>query len=107
MSERFQAIVFGGPSYFWVRQDTVTDVTFSESYPYNEATFTGATVTRQKTQGWGYNVGVDLSYYIAEHAGVGALIRYAPATVDLPSGAGTVQIDVGGLQAGGGVRFRF
>ena len=107
MSDRFQAILFGGPSYFWVRQETVANITFSESYPYDDATFTAATVTRQTTRGWGYNVGVDLAYYFTEHAGFGALIRYAPATVDLPSDAGVVPIDVGGLKAGGGVRFRF
>ena len=107
MTRRFQAIVFGGPSYFWVRQDTVTDIAFSESYPYDEATFTGATVTRRQTRGWGYNVGVDVSYYFADHAGIGALVRYAPAMLDLPSATGTVEIEAGGLQAGGGVRFRF
>jgi hypothetical protein len=64
-------------------------------------------VTRQKTRGWGYNVGVDVSYYFAEHAGVGGLIRYAPAVLDLPTPGGTVEIEAGGLQAGGGVRFRF
>src|SRR5207244_1268659 len=40
---RFEVMVFGGPSFFQVKQAVVTDFTISESFPYDDATFRSAT----------------------------------------------------------------
>src|SRR4030095_12066170 len=42
---RLQVMVFGGPSFFQVKQGVVTDFTYTDSYPYDDATFRSATTT--------------------------------------------------------------
>jgi hypothetical protein len=105
---RMETVVFGGPSYFRVAQGLVTDVTTSSSYPFDAATFVGATVSRTSKSHIGYNGGVDVTVPVARHAGIGALVRYSHASVSLPAGLGTeVTVRAGGVEVGGGVRLRF
>jgi hypothetical protein len=100
--------VFGGLSVFNAKQDLVTDVTYTESYPYDTATFTGATVSRQSVTKSGYNVGADVSWMFSERVGVGGLVRFSRATADYSvSSTNQVSVDLGGLQAAAGIRFRF
>jgi len=47
---------------------------------------------------------IDLVYSFLPKVGVGGFLRYAGAKVDLPS---VPQANIGGMQAGGGVRLRF
>jgi len=47
---------------------------------------------------------IDVSYSFMPKIGVGGFLRYAGAKVDLPS---VPQANIGGMQAGGGVRLRF
>jgi hypothetical protein len=49
-------------------------------------------------------VAVDGNYLITPTFGLGVYLRYAGASVDLPSQSG---VKVGGFQAGGGLRIRF
>jgi hypothetical protein len=107
-TDRIELTVFGGVTFFSAKQDVVTDVHYSESYPYDTATFTGATVSRQSASKAGYNVGADVTWSFSEHVGVGGLIRFSRATADYTaSSTNTVSADLGGLQALGGIRFRF
>src|SRR4051794_8648170 len=46
LTPRLDLIVSGGPSFFRIEQDFVSDVAFSETDPYTTATFEGATVER-------------------------------------------------------------
>ena len=56
----------------------------------------------------GYNAGVDMTWRFADHIGVGALLRYAAGKKDFePTGGTPVEVNVGGLQAGGGLRVAF
>jgi hypothetical protein len=102
------AVVFGGPSYFHLTQGLVTDVASSSTYPFDTATFTGATVSSASRSRLGYNLGLDLTVRMSRYVGVGALVRYSHASVPLPAGGGTeLTVRAGGLQVGGGIRFRF
>jgi hypothetical protein len=57
---------------------------------------------------FGYNVGADLTYRFANNFGVGAMVRYASATVSVtPEGSDASDVKVGGFQFGGGLRIRF
>ena len=71
-------------------------------------TINGTTPTivsvNESGNGWGGNVGADLSTFFSERYGLGVFVRYAAATVDLPSASG---VSVGGIQAGAGPRLRF
>jgi hypothetical protein len=104
-----RVVLSGGPSWFSARQDIVTGITFSETYPYDSATLASASHTSVSTTATGFNVGADVQWPLAKYVGIGVNVRYAHARVDLPVTNATehVRSDVGGLQAGGGVRFSF
>jgi hypothetical protein len=105
---RLQVMVFGGPSFFQVKQDVITDVTFDESYPYDEASFRSAATTGASVSTIGFNVGGDVAFFFTRQVGIGATVQFASATVDVPGLLGSTQpVKVGGGQAGFGLRLRF
>lgn len=100
--------VFGGPTFFDVSQQLVTDVRFTHEYPYDAAAFASAVASRRSGSKIGFNVGADVAWYFSTHLGVGWLTRYSQATVELPSaGGGVIEVRAGGLHAAGGLRLRF
>ena len=100
--------LFGGPSFFNIKQRLVSDVRFSEMYPYDTATFSSATTVDRSASAVGVNIGADIATYFTRHLGVGALVRFSRAPVELamPEG-GVLSVDAGGLHVGGGLRLRF
>ena len=105
---RFQVMVFGGPSFFQVKQTMVTDYTYNESYPYDAATFRAATTTRASVSKVGFNAGGDVAVFFTQQLGVGATVQFAGTSVDLPGALGAAtDVKVGGVQAGAGLRLRF
>jgi hypothetical protein len=108
VSDAFQVLLFGGPSYISVDQDMVTEVKFSEAYPYDEAQYTGVEITKRSGSKLGYNVGADVCVFVSRHVGVGTLVRFSRANIELPStGTEAAISEAGGLQLGGGLRVRF
>lgn len=108
-SKHVDVAVTGGPTFFNVSQDLVGDVAYTDTYPYDTAAFASATVSKASVSKMGFNVGADVAYKFSKNVGVGGLIRYSKASVSFPL-AGTasgVTTDVGGMQAGGGIRFYF
>jgi hypothetical protein len=99
--------IFGGPSFFSVEQDIVNDFEFSESYPYDTATFTRAIAASQSESAIGVNVGGDVAYFFTPNVGVGGTAQYSGATVEMTTPSGTADVKAGGLQVGGGIRLRF
>ena len=108
-SKRWDLAIAGGPSIFDVNQDLVTDVTFTDVYPYDTAGFGAATITKASATKLGFNVSADFGVRLSKGIGVGGLVRFSRATVDFPPTGPTsgVSTDAGGLQAAGGVRFYF
>ena len=104
-----QVIVFGGPSFFTVKQGVVNDFEVIETYPYDTATFSRALSTTVDESKVGFNVGGDVGYFFTRQVGVGGSVQWAATTIDAPApnGTGTFEIKAGGVQAGLGVRFRF
>lgn len=100
--------VMGGPTFFNLKQDFVSGVTFNETYPFDTATFAGATTKQLSKTAVGFNAGVDISRLITPQVGVGALIRYSQADVkfDDPD-IGQQTVRAGGVEVVGGVRVRF
>jgi len=92
--------VFGGPSIYFVSQDSVGNVTVTEPTPTLTATMTNVSKTEA-----GFNFGADVQYLVYKTMAVGVLARYAwaDATID----GADKKLTVGGFQIGGGVRFRF
>lgn len=108
VGRRTQVMVFGGPSFFRVKQGIVTDFTYSDAYPFDTAAFErGETVTASESK-VGVNAGADVAFFFTPQVGVGGMIQFAGATLDMPSaGGGRQDVKTGGLQAGGGLRLRF
>lgn len=107
-NRRMQAMVFGGPSFFNIRQDVVNDFEITETYPYDSATFSRGVTNTVKKSKVGFNAGADVGYFFTRQVGVGGTIQYSAATMELAGPANTtMDVKAGGLQAGGGLRLRF
>jgi hypothetical protein len=101
-------LVFGGASFFQVRQDLVADVLFDEEYPYDVAAFVGADVERVDESATGFNLGADVTWKLSGRWGVGGLVRYSRAELPLSvDGVDAGSLTVGGVMIGGGLRVTF
>jgi hypothetical protein len=107
-STRLQVVLSAGPSWLNVEQEAVTDVIVSQSYPYDTAAFGGAMTKILKASAQGFHAGFDVKWMFSRSLGVGGLVRYTRADVDLDVAPGrTLAIKAGGVQAGGGLRVLF
>jgi hypothetical protein len=99
VTNEFDVALAIGPSIFNVKQDLVTSVTV----PAGTQNATPNAGTESKTTA-GINVQVDGTYMVRRNLGAGVFMRYAGASVDLPS---VSNLRVGGFQIGAGARVRF
>jgi opacity protein-like surface antigen len=100
--------VMAGPTFFNLKQDFVSKVAVNETYPFDTATFAGATTKRLSNTAVGFNAGVDISHPLSSQVGIGGLIRYSRGDVkfdDQETGPHTVK--AGGVEAVAGIRVRF
>ena len=105
---RFQVAVFGGPSFFQVKQGVVTGFTYTDSYPYDTAAFGSAATGDSSASKIGFNGGGDVAFFFARQVGIGITAQFAGTTVALASnGDATREVKVGGMKIGGGLRLRF
>ena len=104
---RLRVILSGGPSILDIRQSIVTDVNYTEEFPYDAASYVGVDSRLVSGTATGFNAGADLRWMFTRNLGVGGLVRYTRATVDLTQDSRTVSVDAGGMQVGGGVRVAF
>jgi len=108
VSDSVHVILGAGPSWINVEHEVVTDVTVTESYPFDTAAFGGAVTKTTKASASGFNAGADVTWMFGRSVGVGGMVRYTRADVDLEPATGrTVAMKTGGVQAGGGIRFVF
>lgn len=100
--------VMAGPTFASVKQDLVTSINYSQTYPFDAATFTSAAMKKVSKSAVGFNAGADLSRALNRRVGFGALIRYSTATVKLSDpNTGDASVKGGGIEATGGLRFWF
>ncbi len=111
INEKFDVLVFGGPSFFRLEQDVVTDVDIGEQGPPFTTVVAEPSVTTQKKSFTGYNVGVDATYVLWSNddirVGAGGFVRFTQASGDIDMISGPQSTDVGGVQFGFGIRTRF
>jgi opacity protein-like surface antigen len=108
VTARMDVQVFAGPAFFSVRADIPTGVQFTESYPYDEAAFGSATSASVSGSATGFTLGGDVTYLFTPSIGIGGHLRFSRATATLtPPGGQASSVELGGVQAGGGLRFRF
>jgi hypothetical protein len=107
-TSRLHVVLGAGPSYLRAEHEVVTDVTVVESYPFDTASFGGAVTRLTRASASGFNAGVDVAWMFTRSAGVGGLLRYTRADVNLSAVEGrTLAMKAGGVQAGVGVRLVF
>ena len=102
-SSKLTIRVFGGPSVALVKHDTVGSFTVTETSNITQPTIavTKGSVSKQFIGATG---GIDLAYRINRSVGLGAFVRYAGAQANV---TGAESGTLGGLEAGGGLRFSF
>jgi hypothetical protein len=105
---RFDVALGGGASFFSVEQQLVSDIVYAESYPYDTAEFVDGVLAADTVSKTGYNVSVDVVYKVSDTWGVGGLLRFSRARVPFQvNNVDAGRVNVGGLQAGGGLRVMF
>ena len=103
-----RVMLTGGPSYITAKQPIVTEVTFTEAFPYDTAQFTGVKTTDASKGAPGFHAGADVFWMFGKNVGVGGLVQVTHASIKAPANGGrSVTFDAGGAQAGGGLRFLF
>jgi hypothetical protein len=96
---RVDMFLFAGPAYINVRQDMVTRIQFTESYPFDSASFTGVESTSDSGGAVGVTAGADVAYLVSKSLGVGGQLRYSYASATLrPAGQPATVVGLGGLQ---------
>jgi hypothetical protein len=112
-SAKMDLMVYGGPSFFRLNQDTVSNVTFGENGGDYTTVVAQPTVTTRNKSITGFNAGADATYILwsndSVRLGAGGFIRFTQASTDVQMfDAGSAQsTDVGGIQFGFGGRIRF
>lgn len=105
---RFRVLLAGGPSRIELEQDIVTAVQYDESFPFDAAAFRSATSRGLKDSAIGFNAGADVSFMLTRMIGLGGMVRFSRASVDLAGpDARSISLDAGGFQGGAGVRIVF
>jgi hypothetical protein len=103
---RIDVLVGGGPSFMRVEQDFVSNVSYSQTFPYDTVTFQSATLTREQKNVTGFNVGGEVGFRLVGGIGVGVLARYSRATASFPD-TGASSVKLGGFEVGGGLHLTF
>jgi hypothetical protein len=107
-SGHLRFVLAAGPSWTTVEHEVVNNLTVVESYPYDAAAFGGAVTKLSNASAVGFNAGIDVTWMFTRSAGVGGLIRYTRADVDLDAGdRRTLAMKAGGVQGGIGIRLAF
>lgn len=100
-TDKVDIMIMGGPSVAHVNQDTVSNVSVSET---GNGPQVSVTTTSESKSIWGVLVGADVRYMLSKQFGVGGFARYNAAHGHLSSDR---KLDVGGFQLGGGLRVKF
>jgi hypothetical protein len=105
---RWLGSLSAGPSWIHVGQDLVQDITVTQTYPYDTATFASAVAPRVSATHVGYNVGAAADYEATRRVAVRISLGFTHASVPLAAAdSHTVTVSAGGARVGGGVLFRF
>ena len=104
VAEKLDIGIFGGPSIFAVKQDTVETVTVTETGDLAHPNVSAPLNRVSKTTA-GVNFGADVQYLVHKKIAVGGNMRYSVGSVSIPGASKS--LTVGGFQIGGGVRYRF
>jgi hypothetical protein len=103
---------FGGPTYFTVSQDMVSDIGYEQTYNLFGVNIVNITTFQQKavdSTAWGVHGGFDFGYFLTRYIGIGGGLRVnaGSASVEDPLSLTAAKLKLGHVTAGGGLRLRF
>jgi hypothetical protein len=109
MTEDIDVALLVGPSFYGIKQDFIETVEAREGAPpFNTVSIGSVSRVEQSESAVAFTAGIDATYRLTPRYGFGVFFRYSGASVDMPLvGGGTVTVDAGGVQLGGGLRVRF
>ena len=99
IGEKLDLMVMAGPAFVRVENEQA-DVTITDA---GGGTLNVSTAVTKKSGG-GFALGADVRYLVLKNIGAGGFIRIVKSSVDLVDNQ---KLDVGGLQAGIGLRIRY
>jgi hypothetical protein len=112
--DRVRVRLFGGPSYFRVEADAISNIRYLQTFNllgFNEVDIDSYDTEKIEETAWGFHVGGDVTWFFSRVFGIGGFARLSRGEVtvedsDIPAD-GPVDVKVGGFQGGLGLRFRF
>lgn len=111
ISTKLDVLVTGGPSFFRLEEDVVSEIEVIERGGAYTDVAVLPTVTTQKRSATGFNVGADATYIFWQNdsvrIGAGGFFRYTEAKSDVRLLVSDIETTVGGMQFGFGARIRF
>jgi hypothetical protein len=113
-TDTWRVRIFGGPTYFSLKQDFVEDIRYSQSFNVitaaNVVDIGGFAQREAEGSTWGFHAGGDVAYYFSRHVGVGGGVSLSRGTVALdtePLSEAAGELKVGWVILGAGLRVRF
>jgi hypothetical protein len=105
-------VLGGGPTVFRARQELIRSIEFDTLPGFTTLRLNDTLVTEVDKTAVGFNVSANVIWSLGSHFGVGAVTRYARATATVDPGAETnvpraIEMQLGGLHIGGGIRLLF
>jgi hypothetical protein len=108
LSRRVQFVVAGGPSLFRLRQTFVTDVVYTDTYPFDVVEFGSTSNTSEEKTAVGGNVQANVITMLNRQVGVDAVVRFSRASLRFPGSEGsTFSVPAGGVHIALGLRAEF
>jgi hypothetical protein len=111
IGSKLDVLVYGGPSFFRLTQEVISNVVPNESGASGSTIPGTITVAERKKSQTGYNVGADVTYIVwsndSVRVGVGGFARMTSAETDVELLSTSQPTKVGGVQFGFGARLRF
>jgi opacity protein-like surface antigen len=106
---KFSLDLFAGPAYFNSSTDVISAINIQDVFPNDVVTLSPVSENVKKSS-FGFNAGLDLSYFFSSHLGVFVEGRYLSGSGTFSSSSQTipgVKFNVGGLNVGAGLVFQF
>lgn len=107
ITDTVQLTVFGGPTWFQVKQQTIESLVIDDVFPFDTVSLVSTERERATVSAWGVNGGFDVSYFFSKNVGVQGLVRYSRGTATIGATGVDSDVTVGGLHAGAGLRIRY
>ena len=98
-----------GPTFFKVSHDLVSEITTQErGEDFTEVDIVGHKTITSSNRSLGFNVGLDITYFIQKQVGLALVVRYSRGTSDVRfKGRSQPAIELGGTHLAGGIRVGF